>query len=553
MAYGGGASPTGALGQIAEVVSPPVALGVGEVFHDIADVASNGTHTLIVRRDGSIWSLGGPAPPHQIAGLVDLNRVAIGGNSRFAIDSGGVLWVWTDTEPTPIVSAAISDVTALDANTQIAVAARWDGSLWTWDHLAGSTPVRLIIPTGFIAIDVAVGDSIAAARSFDGEVIAWNPSAPESVELIATGAKAIAAGGGHVVLARADGSVQTLGANDHGQLGNGSLTSSSTLVSVPGLTNVTDVAAGAAHSVAVTSNGMVFSWGSNTHRQLLVPTATTDVTTPIGVMDVPRTARYAFAKDDATILLNDPVALATAHNLPYYPAVFECGRPFDAQFSLTGFDTSDGVPNSVAPGITNLVVTFDVPGGFERSGPVGATVGNLAVNGTRITWSLPSLGATTATLSLRLYAAGPEGEYPVFEPLTYISDEQPSPVPLRTPLSYHRECTATPDVQAPIISVVTPSRNVIAPPNRQMVPVAILVDATDNVSTPVCSITGVTSNEAINGDWAITGPLNVNLRAERNAQGNGRVYRIAVSCVDEAGNTATGSTTVLVSKGNPHQ
>jgi hypothetical protein len=555
MAYGGGASPAGALGPAADAVSPPVALGAGEIFEDISDVATTGGHTVIARRNGSVWTLGGAAP-HQIASLVDVYRVAAGGTRSFAIDTAGVLWEWTQAQPTPVVSA-LGDVTAIDANAEIAVAARWDGALFTWNHASGGAPVSIDTPPDFWAVDVAVGDSIAVARSFTGDVVVWNPSSRSSVELIATGVASVAAGGNHIVMALNDGTVQTRGANDHGQLGDGSFESSATLITVAGLANVSDVAAGTAHSVAVTSNGTVFSWGSNSNRQLLVPTTATDVATPTAVMDVPLTGRYAVAKGNTTILMNDPGSLAIAHNIQTYPFEFECGQPYNAQLSITGFNATGGDPNQLRPGLSDITMSINVAPEFVRTGPVTVSVGTVATSGSQITWTLPSLDASTANLNLRVLPSGPEGEFPVFAPFTYVSAEHPTSTNARYPIAFHRECVPPPieeeeeqDTEPPVISSVTPSTTTLSPPNRQMVPVSIDVVAADNVSLPVCVVTGVTSNEALDsGDWILNGPLAVSLRAERAGQGNGRLYRIAVACSDEAGNTATGSAAVTVPKG----
>ncbi|HWI20103.1 MAG TPA: hypothetical protein VNT81_20260 [Vicinamibacterales bacterium] len=553
MAYGGGGSATGSLGLKDDDVSPPIALGVGETFHDIADAATSNTHTLLVRRNGSVWSLGGAAP-RQLTSLVDINRVATGGSISFAIDTGGVMWEWTQANPTPTVSA-LSDVISVDANSRFAVAARSDGALLTWDYTAGSTPVSVPTPADFYALDVAVGESIAVARSLYGEVIAWDPSVRDSVELIATGAKAIAAGDHHLVIASHDGTVQTRGANNHGQLGDGSFESSAALITVPGLAGVTDVAAGAAHSIAVLQNGAVFAWGSNNHRQLLAPTTSIDAPSPVEAKDVPRTARYAIAKDDITLLLNDPGTLAITHNIETYPFEFECGQPVSAFVSITGFDATGGNLGQVSPGLTDITMSINVAPEFVRTGSVTATAGTIATIGSQITWTLPSLGASTATMNLRLLPSGPEGEFPVFAPFSYVSAEHPAPFNARYPIAFHRECAPPPveeeeDTEPPVISSVTPSISTLSPPNRHMVPVAINVTATDNESVPVCAVTGVTSNESLDpNDWAITGPLAVSLRAERAGQGSGRVYRIAVACRDEAGNSSTGSTTVTVPRG----
>jgi hypothetical protein len=74
---------------------------------------------------------------------------------------------------------------------------------------------------------------------------------------------------------------------------------------------------------------------------------------------------------------------------------------------------------------------------------------------------------------------------------------------------------------------------------------------------PTCSIVSVSSNELVIGkgagkthpDWEITGPLSVDLRAERSGTGTGREYTIMVECSATDGvttSTATASVVVRV-------
>jgi hypothetical protein len=143
-------------------------------------------------------------------------------------------------------------------------------------------------------------------------------------------------------------------------------------------------------------------------------------------------------------------------------------------------------------------------------------------------------------------------------------------------------CTTTVtvvDTSSPIITGVSPSQNQLWPPNNKLVPITVNVTGTDNCSSALaCEIVSVTSNESGDGrdhdkserdddkddddrwdkgyhrwhgkqaDWEITGPLSVNLRAERDGRGFGRFYTITVRCTDEAGNTSDGVTTVFVPK-----
>jgi hypothetical protein len=112
------------------------------------------------------------------------------------------------------------------------------------------------------------------------------------------------------------------------------------------------------------------------------------------------------------------------------------------------------------------------------------------------------------------------------------------------------------DEEAPVISSVTASPNRLWPPNHNMIPVVLEVDATDNCDFVdlVCQIESVASNEPVNGlgdgdtspDWVITGDLTVNLRAERSGAGSGRIYTITVECTDQSGNSSTDTETVTV-------
>jgi uncharacterized protein YegL len=114
------------------------------------------------------------------------------------------------------------------------------------------------------------------------------------------------------------------------------------------------------------------------------------------------------------------------------------------------------------------------------------------------------------------------------------------------------------DTTPPVINSITPSSAVLWPPNHKMVNVTIDASATDTVSSATCSITNVSSSEPDNGlgdgdtanDIVISGPLSVELRAERSGRGPGRVYTITVMCTDAAGNAATSTTTVSVPKSN---
>jgi hypothetical protein len=105
------------------------------------------------------------------------------------------------------------------------------------------------------------------------------------------------------------------------------------------------------------------------------------------------------------------------------------------------------------------------------------------------------------------------------------------------------------DTTAPRIVSAVPSLLILTPPDGRMVTVAIATVVTDVADpAPACTITKVTSNEALGAtspDWTITGALTVDLRAETKAKKD-RIYTVIVSCSDSSGNTAVAKPQITV-------
>lgn len=80
--------------------------------------------------------------------------------------------------------------------------------------------------------------------------------------------KAVAAGQGHSCVLRESGAVACWGANDRGQLGDGTAVDRSTPVTVQGLGDAVELALGEHHSCARKAGGAVVCWGANDKGQL---------------------------------------------------------------------------------------------------------------------------------------------------------------------------------------------------------------------------------------------------------------------------------------------
>jgi hypothetical protein len=110
------------------------------------------------------------------------------------------------------------------------------------------------------------------------------------------------------------------------------------------------------------------------------------------------------------------------------------------------------------------------------------------------------------------------------------------------------------DTQPPSVISLTASPSVLWPPDHEMILVTITVNGTDNSGSFTSKIVKVTSSDPTNttgdgntgGDWFVTGPLTLYLRAERAQAGVGRVYTITVQSTDASGNVISSQLTVAV-------
>jgi hypothetical protein len=111
------------------------------------------------------------------------------------------------------------------------------------------------------------------------------------------------------------------------------------------------------------------------------------------------------------------------------------------------------------------------------------------------------------------------------------------------------------DTTAPALTGVSTSLSVLSPPNHKMVPLSVSATVSDIAdAAPVTRVIAITSSEASNGrgdgntssDWNITGPMTVELRAERSGNGGDRIYTVVVESRDRSGNAATASVQVRV-------
>ncbi|RII27790.1 MAG: RCC1 repeat-containing protein [Geobacter sp.] len=128
---------------------------------------------------------------------------------------------------------------------------------------------------------IAAGSGHTVVLKNNGTVWAWGDNyygqlgdgttterhAPVQVTGLA-GITAVAAGDYHTVTLKNDGTVWVWGDNYCGQLGDGTTTERQSPIQVTGLAGVTAIAGGDAHTVALRNDGTVWTWGDNYYGQL---------------------------------------------------------------------------------------------------------------------------------------------------------------------------------------------------------------------------------------------------------------------------------------------
>jgi uncharacterized repeat protein (TIGR02543 family) len=157
-------------------------------------------------------------------------------------------------------SGQLGDGTTKDSSTPVAVSGLAGGAL----ALAGG---------GLHSCAVnAAGGAICWGNNVDGELgngTLVSSTVPVPVSGLTSGVMAHADGASHSCALTSAGSVLCWGANASGQLGNGGTASSSLPVAVQGLSSgVIAIAAGDNHSCALTTLGTILCWGFNAHGEL---------------------------------------------------------------------------------------------------------------------------------------------------------------------------------------------------------------------------------------------------------------------------------------------
>jgi alpha-tubulin suppressor-like RCC1 family protein len=211
------------------------------------------------------WGVGVEGQTNVPSGLTNVVAVAAGRSHNLVLNENGRVVGWGDnfsgqtnmlgpaTGIIAIVSKAERNLALQGGGTLIASGTVWDGN--------SSVPATIPLELGEV-IGVAAGLGHTLVLRSDGTVAAWgwNYFGQANVPAGLINVVAVAGGRGHSLALQADGRVIAWGDNQFGQ------------ASVPaGLTNALAVAAGDAFSLALRADGTVVAWGRSDRGQTNIP------------------------------------------------------------------------------------------------------------------------------------------------------------------------------------------------------------------------------------------------------------------------------------------
>ena len=234
-------------------------------FGNARAISAGNTHTSAVRNDGTVWTWGlgsqgqlgdgtsgigvRTLTPLQVPGLDGVATVEDSHTFVLALKSNGTVWGWgnnfsgqlgdgtSQTRTRPVQTVGLTNVKGLAAGDFFSAAVKTDGTVWVWGG------------TGILSTAPDINTTPVQMPAF-------------------TNVTAIAAGSRHLLMLRTDKTVWSIGTNEFGQLGDGTITRRTSPVQVTGLSGVARIAAGAEFSLALKEDGTVWAWGLNVNGTL---------------------------------------------------------------------------------------------------------------------------------------------------------------------------------------------------------------------------------------------------------------------------------------------
>jgi alpha-tubulin suppressor-like RCC1 family protein len=421
----------------------------------VVAIAAGSYHNLALTCNGTMWSwgqdtfgqLGNDATlANQFTpvatGASYCRAIGAGAYHSLAVRYDGYVYAWgynaygqlgdglTTNLPTPTLlsTTSFNNMIAVDGGYLHSVGLQANGVAYTWGYNGlgqignGTTTSPQLTPYGAIGgvVSIAAGEHHTAVTRGNGDMYsvgydaygqlgdsaAFTNQSSYTLVSVTPSHKKVSAGGDfgdHTLILQGDGTVNSVGKDNSGQLGDdASLTNQPLLVTVAGLNNIVAIAAGDFHSLALRHDGVVLSWGQDSSGQLGNNVALTDQPTPVQTQSswLP-TITYNSAASLATA--SEPsvdgsvVFTRTLVNAGSVPIIYTVGGtavegtdyvslPVSRRVviagasdaSTSGSDSAsvviDPIDNSVAADAKTVILTASASSGYRLGSPAFGTV-----------------------------------------------------------------------------------------------------------------------------------------------------------------------------------
>jgi alpha-tubulin suppressor-like RCC1 family protein len=338
-AWGWGYNGNGRIGDnsTTQKNSPVSVLGAVKTF---CKISAGVGHSGAIDKNGRVWcwgrngqgqlgdnSITSRLTPVSILGAAKtFCKISMGGDFSLAIDKNGRAWGWgyngqgrlgdnsTTSRLTPVsVAGAVKTFCEIVAGAFFGLALEKNGSVWGWgDNINGligaatiskNTPVSVLGAAKTFCKIAIGGNTHIMIIDKNGRAWGWgyngsgrlgdNSTTSRLTPVSVAGAVKtfceIAEAQQYTLAIDKNGRAWGWGNNSSGQLGNNSITSQLTPVSVLGAVKTfCKIAAGADNSLAIDKNGRAWSWGTNTNGQL-GNNSTVSQRTPVSVLGAVKT------------------------------------------------------------------------------------------------------------------------------------------------------------------------------------------------------------------------------------------------------------------------